>query len=78
LVFASLLPNPRDSSAGLLPGAIFPRCCQPKRLQRHGFVGREGGSRFRADSQKIDEMLRQSPERASDIVFFDEFARVAG
>src|SRR4030081_3401342 len=31
-----------------------------------------------ADAHKIDEMLRQSPERAYDIAFFDEFARAAG
>jgi NAD(P)-dependent dehydrogenase (short-subunit alcohol dehydrogenase family) len=30
------------------------------------------------DAQKIDEMVRQSPERAYDIAFFDEFARAAG
>jgi len=28
-----------------------------------------------ADAHKIDEMLRQSPERAYDITFFGEFAR---
>ena len=31
-----------------------------------------------ADAHKIDEMARQSPERAYDIGFFDEFARAAG
>jgi len=31
-----------------------------------------------ADAHKIDEMVRQSPERAYDIAFFDEFARAAG
>ena len=31
-----------------------------------------------ADAHKIDEMVRQSPERAYDIAFFDEFAREAG
>ena len=31
-----------------------------------------------ADAHKIDEMVRQSPERAYDISFFDEFARAAG
>ena len=31
-----------------------------------------------ADAHKIDEMVRQSPERAYDIAFFDEFARRAG
>ena len=31
-----------------------------------------------ADAYKIDEMVRQSPERAYDITFFDEFARAAG
>src|SRR6201981_1176577 len=31
-----------------------------------------------ADADKIDEMVRQSPERAYDIAFFDEFARAAG
>jgi hypothetical protein len=31
-----------------------------------------------ADAHKIDEMVRQSPERAYDIGFFDEFARAAG
>ena len=31
-----------------------------------------------ADAHKIDEMVRQSPERAYDIEFFDEFARAAG
>jgi hypothetical protein len=31
-----------------------------------------------ADTHKIDEMVRQSPERAYDIAFFDEFARAAG
>jgi hypothetical protein len=31
-----------------------------------------------ADAHKIDEMVRQSPERAYDITFFDEFARAAG
>src|ERR1700757_2463446 len=30
------------------------------------------------DAHKIDEMVRQSPERAYDIGFFDEFARAAG
>src|SRR5438477_5351681 len=30
------------------------------------------------DAHKIDEMVRQSPERAYDIAFFDEFARAAG
>ena len=29
-------------------------------------------------SLKVDEMVRQSPERAYDIAFFDEFARAAG
>src|ERR1700758_240932 len=31
-----------------------------------------------ADAHKIDEMVRQSPEHAYDIAFFDEFARTAG
>src|SRR4249919_1947224 len=31
-----------------------------------------------ADAHKVDEMVRQSPERAYDIAFFDEFAREAG
>ena len=31
-----------------------------------------------ADAYKSDEMVRQSPERAYDIAFFDEFARAAG
>jgi hypothetical protein len=31
-----------------------------------------------ADAHKIDEMVRQSRERAYDIAFFDEFARAAG
>jgi NAD(P)-dependent dehydrogenase (short-subunit alcohol dehydrogenase family) len=31
-----------------------------------------------ADAHKIDEMVRQSPERAYDIAFFDEFAQAAG
>ena len=31
-----------------------------------------------ADAHTIDDMVRQSPERAYDIEFFDEFARVAG
>ena len=31
-----------------------------------------------ADAHKVDEMARQSPERAYDIAFFDEFARAAG
>src|ERR1700681_3817087 len=31
-----------------------------------------------ADAHEIDEMVRQSPERAYDIAFFDEFARAAG
>jgi NAD(P)-dependent dehydrogenase (short-subunit alcohol dehydrogenase family) len=31
-----------------------------------------------ADAHTIDEMVRQSPERAYDIEFFDEFARAAG
>ena len=31
-----------------------------------------------ADAYKIDEMVRQSPERGYDIAFFDEFARAAG
>jgi hypothetical protein len=31
-----------------------------------------------ADARKIDEMVRQSPERAYDIAFFDEFALAAG
>src|ERR1700722_14205514 len=30
------------------------------------------------DADKIDEMVRQSPARAYDIAFFDEFAREAG
>jgi NAD(P)-dependent dehydrogenase (short-subunit alcohol dehydrogenase family) len=30
------------------------------------------------DAQKIDEMVRQSPERAYDVDFFEEFAAVAG
>jgi NAD(P)-dependent dehydrogenase (short-subunit alcohol dehydrogenase family) len=30
------------------------------------------------DAHKIDEMVRQSPERAYDIAFFDEFARARG
>src|SRR6478736_639363 len=30
------------------------------------------------DAHKIDEMVRQSPVRAYDIAFFDEFARAAG
>jgi hypothetical protein len=30
------------------------------------------------DAHRIDEMVRQSPERAYDIAFFDEFARAAG
>jgi NAD(P)-dependent dehydrogenase (short-subunit alcohol dehydrogenase family) len=40
------------------------------------------GDRWRilvgADAHKIDEMVRQSPEHAYDIAFFDEFARTAG
>jgi hypothetical protein len=32
----------------------------------------------RVDAHKIDEMVRQSPDRAYDIAFFDEFARTAG
>ena len=31
-----------------------------------------------ADAHMIDEMVRQAPERAYDIAFFDEFARAAG
>src|SRR6202045_1197948 len=31
-----------------------------------------------ADAHKIDEMVRQSPERAYDIAFFDEFALAGG
>jgi hypothetical protein len=31
-----------------------------------------------ADAHKIDEMIRQSPKRAYDLAFFDEFARAAG
>ena len=31
-----------------------------------------------ADAHKIDEMVRQSPDRAYDIAFFDEFARASG
>jgi hypothetical protein len=31
-----------------------------------------------ADAHKIDEMVRQSPERAYDITFFDEFALASG
>jgi hypothetical protein len=31
-----------------------------------------------ADANKIDEMVRQPPDRAYDIAFFDEFARAAG
>jgi hypothetical protein len=31
-----------------------------------------------ADAHKVDEMVRQSPEPAYDIGFFDEFARAAG
>ena len=30
------------------------------------------------DAHKIDEMVRQSPVRAYDIAFFDEFARARG
>jgi hypothetical protein len=30
------------------------------------------------DAHQIDEMVRQSPDRAYDIAFFDEFARAAG
>ena len=30
------------------------------------------------DAHKIDEMVRQSPECAYDIAFFDKFARAAG
>src|SRR5215475_13094242 len=30
------------------------------------------------DAHKVDEMVRQSPERAYEIAFFDEFARAAG
>jgi hypothetical protein len=30
------------------------------------------------DAHKIDEMVRQSPDRAYEIEFFDEFARAAG
>ena len=30
------------------------------------------------DAQKIDEMVRQTPVRAYDIAFFDQFARAAG
>jgi hypothetical protein len=30
------------------------------------------------DAHKIDEMVRQSPVRAYDIAFFDDFARAAG
>jgi hypothetical protein len=30
------------------------------------------------DAHKIDETVRQSPDRAYDIAFFDEFARAAG
>ena len=30
------------------------------------------------DAHEIDEMVRQSPERAYDIAFFEEFARAAG
>ena len=30
------------------------------------------------DAHRIDEMVRQSPARAYDIAFFDEFAREAG
>jgi hypothetical protein len=30
------------------------------------------------DAYKIDEMVRQTPELAYDIVFFDEFAHAAG
>jgi NAD(P)-dependent dehydrogenase (short-subunit alcohol dehydrogenase family) len=30
------------------------------------------------DAQKIDEMVRQSPDRAYDVAFFDQFARAAG
>jgi hypothetical protein len=29
------------------------------------------------DAHQIDEMVRQSPVRAYDIAFFDEFARAA-
>ena len=31
-----------------------------------------------ADAHKIDEMVRQSPELAYDLGFFDEFARASG
>ena len=31
-----------------------------------------------ADAHNIDEMVRQSPECAYDVGFFDEFARAAG
>ena len=30
------------------------------------------------DAHKIDEMVRQSPVRAYDVAFFDEFASAAG
>jgi hypothetical protein len=30
------------------------------------------------DAHKIDEMVRQSPDRAYDITLFDECARAAG
>jgi hypothetical protein len=36
------------------------------------------GSQTGWTAHKIDEMVRQSPERAYDIAFFDEFARAAG
>ena len=30
------------------------------------------------DAHRIDELVRQSPERAYDVDFFDQFAREAG
>jgi hypothetical protein len=38
----------------------------------------DGVKANRRDAYKIDEMVRQSPERAYDIAFFDEFAHAAG
>ena len=45
----------------------------PRRRQ-----GRSRAHSRRADAYKIDEMVRQSPERAYDITFFYEFAYAAG
>jgi hypothetical protein len=37
-----------------------------------------GGILVGPDAERLDEMVRQSPERAFDVDFFEAFAREAG